>query len=770
MQAGKVTRRDPWLLQPDGFETLSNCRIKRGVLEKRRGFAFYGQILAIDTTTLDPTLQTNPVMGIFNHLSGTTENLLAADQDRLNEYVSGRPVNKTISAVADLGGSPNRVRFTTAAVHGLTADEIGTIVGDSDWNGTHRIENVSDTTHFDIEHAASDTVVDSGTAISQEAFTDLTENKIKFKKDTSMTSPAVGVVIESADTIYSGAGFAEVLAVLTDYGTFAANTAYGTIIFKRGTHSGTFTDGEKLQYFTLAFTSGGTHEVLVGDTLTGATSGSTCVVTKITLSSGTWAGGDAAGTFHLRLQSAALQSENLNEGANNNVCTIASDSTQVIVALCNGTNSDEAFTGDNTDFFWSENWDHDGASDITYITNNQNPIQIYNGTHLRQLSIDIGTDAARVGDNDINSCLLVIVFKERVIIFSTNENGVDYFQRARWSGVKQPFSWPTANFKDAPTSDIIKSVDFIGDELYVWFERSTWRFTWTGDSTNPFEWERVSDTEGAVAQMSLVTQDDRQFAVGAARIQLSNGRDVVAADSLIPDFVLDWNQDSLPYSNSLLLDEEKHILMSYASEDATAHGDGNVYPDRAVVINYEDNNFATYGLPIHTMGFSNVESDLTWDDVAEAWKDIDYSWNAGQAKSGFPTTLMGNHAGKIFQLNFSGSDDTAAIEFEAVGGRWNPYTKKGHKAKLGYIEFLVDVDASVTFDVLNYINTDATAFQTKTITCDAVRGSDVKAWKRVDVFAIADFHRIKITNNATNNRPRIHAIVPYFQDAEGRLN
>lgn len=78
---------------------------------------------------------------------------------------------------------------------------------------------------------------------------------------------------------------------------------------------------------TIAFTSGGTHEVLENDTLTGATSGATAVVKRIILSSGTWAGGDAAGTFVLYSQSGTFQSENLNEGANSNVCTIAGNST-----------------------------------------------------------------------------------------------------------------------------------------------------------------------------------------------------------------------------------------------------------------------------------------------------------------------------------------------------------------------------------------------------------------------------------------------------------
>ena len=704
MRVGKMMALNPWLFPQDAFETLRNCHLRDGVLEKRRGHSLFGQVVAISTTSLDPTLQTNPVMGIFNHLSGTTENLLIADKNRINSFVSSRPANKVLTAVADLGGSPNKVRFTSAS-HSFTADEIITISGDADWNGTYRVENVSDANHYDIEHAASDTVVDSGTTATQEAFTDLTKNKIRIKPTDGVnadqdTQPGTGVTITG---VTSGASATLIAGgAIADYGAFGLGTAFGTLIFDKGTvASGPFLAGEQLN------------------------------------SSGVLDTGDIYG-----------------------------------YALA--ANSDEAFTGDNTNFFWTENWDHDGVSNFTYIANNKDPIQIYNGTHLRQLSIDIGLDAARAGVNDVNSALLVIVFKGRIVIFCTNENGSDHFQRARWSTIKDPFSWLTSNFKDAPTSDSIKSIDFIGEELYVWFERSVFRFTSTGDSADPFEWERVSNVDGTVAQMSLVTKDDRQYALGVSRLQVSNGRDILQADKKIPDFTLDWNQDSLPFSNGVLLDEERQIFISYASSDALSDDadqpdDGNVYPDSILVLNYEDFGFATYGLPINTFGFSSIESDLVWDDISDAWEDIDFSWNAGQAKSGFPTTLFGNHLGKIFQMNFGGSDDGSAIEFNAIGGQWNPYVKEGHKAKLGYIDFLVDVDASVTFDVKSFLNTDGTQFQTKTITCDSLNGSDDIVWKRMDVYAVANFHRIEITNNASSNRPRIHAIVPYFEDVGGRL-
>lgn len=76
---------------------------------------------------------------------------------------------------------------------------------------------------------------------------------------------------------------------------------------------------------SVAFTSGGTYQVVPGDYVTGATSGAVGQVVSLTLSSGTWAGGDAAGTFILDNVVGTFQSENLNVGTNLNVATIGGD-------------------------------------------------------------------------------------------------------------------------------------------------------------------------------------------------------------------------------------------------------------------------------------------------------------------------------------------------------------------------------------------------------------------------------------------------------------
>lgn len=78
---------------------------------------------------------------------------------------------------------------------------------------------------------------------------------------------------------------------------------------------------------TLAYTSGGTYEVKPGDTVTGATSAATAIIVQSPVSSGSWAGGDAAGTFIFQDQVGTFVGENLNVGANLNVCTVAGNST-----------------------------------------------------------------------------------------------------------------------------------------------------------------------------------------------------------------------------------------------------------------------------------------------------------------------------------------------------------------------------------------------------------------------------------------------------------
>jgi hypothetical protein len=88
---------------------------------------------------------------------------------------------------------------------------------------------------------------------------------------------------------------------------------------------------EFLQYTErdLPYTSGGTTQIVAGDWIVGATSTAFAEVVSVTLTTGTWAGGDAAGTFRIRSQHGTFASENVKVAGGTNDATIAANSSIV---------------------------------------------------------------------------------------------------------------------------------------------------------------------------------------------------------------------------------------------------------------------------------------------------------------------------------------------------------------------------------------------------------------------------------------------------------
>jgi hypothetical protein len=73
--------------------------------------------------------------------------------------------------------------------------------------------------------------------------------------------------------------------------------------------------------WSIAFTSG-SREPVAGDTFTGATSDATGVVESVTVSSGSWAAGNAAGSIKFRRRVGTFAAENIDIGSESNVATV----------------------------------------------------------------------------------------------------------------------------------------------------------------------------------------------------------------------------------------------------------------------------------------------------------------------------------------------------------------------------------------------------------------------------------------------------------------
>ena len=130
----------------------------------------------------------------------------------------------------------------------------------------------------------------------------------------------------------------------------------------------------------VAFTGGGAYEVLEGDTITGATSTETATVERVQVTSGSWAGADAAGWLIISSKSGVLQSENLNVGANLDVCTIGGDAAAATLA-----------PGGRLDFDLS-NFADPAGSERVYCADGVNPCYEFDGTVFAKIRTGMTTD------------------------------------------------------------------------------------------------------------------------------------------------------------------------------------------------------------------------------------------------------------------------------------------------------------------------------------------------------------------------------------------
>lgn len=143
----------------------------------------------------------------------------------------------------------------------------------------------------------------------------------------AMYNNAAADIYRSDIAAVPGSGPIRGLAYLNDVTYAFRNNAGGTAcaIYKSSSSGWTAVSLGR----ELAFTSGGTYEIAEGDTITGATSGATAVVTRVLLESGSWSAGTAAGKVVFASQTGTFQAENLDVGANLNVATIAGDSSAI---------------------------------------------------------------------------------------------------------------------------------------------------------------------------------------------------------------------------------------------------------------------------------------------------------------------------------------------------------------------------------------------------------------------------------------------------------
>ena len=746
MKAGEVTARRPWLLARDAFELLENCHLKDGVLEKKKGYAPIGQnvaddqvhqMQATDSEAGTTAAHTGTVMGLLNQDLDGSVTLLVASTTRANRY---SPATDPPTMV-DL--TRNRIDFD------FTGQDFVPAVDDVITNGGDGVDLVTN------GGFATDTDWTKGTGWT------IAGGKLVGTATTDNASPTVPIL-----TVGKWYKITFTISVQTG-GTVAIDCGSGTAGTARST-AATFTEYLQCTGSTDLLINGGTawtgtiDDVIVEEIAVGT-------IEKIFVRGTGTLGTNAEGGILFK-----------NDGSRSGDFTAGDTLRELTGGALVGTlgnavaaDSDRLFTGTDLDFFRGADWNN-----ILYFCNGDvsDGIWQFDGTHYWERWIDLDVEGGP--DNDVTGAKHIFIYKGRIVILNTTERGSTYRQRARWSETNLPGTWKDSKYVDAPTDHTIRAAAFIDRDLVVWFDRSTWKLVYTADPTLPFEWERIDDERGLIAPYSLVARGIEQWGLGRSRVLHTDGRFVKTADFQKPNFIKEQIAPGKEaYSFGLYFDDLQQYMITYVAnndlgapdivgEPPTADATNDGKPQHLLVYSLNEKNFATYAYNVHCLGQTYATRDVRLDDIEGLLDDLDYSFDTAEPAGSRQLLIFGDRAGKVFEFNVGDDHDGSAFSFQAKTGRWNPYLAENKQVHCQKLMLLVERHESATLDIDHFINTDNVALQTWSNL--AFTGTDLDketVWLTITVNATGNWHRFRFYNSAANNRPRIHAIVPFFRPA-----
>jgi hypothetical protein len=312
------------------------------------------------------------------------------------------------------------------------------------------------------------------------------------------------------------------------------------------------------------------------------------------------------------------------------------------------------YTGNKFQFFTWVNYASATSTPRLLFSNNQDPIQQYDGTAITNYAYTL-TGVA------VLTCSYMVNMKDRLILLRTTEDGTIFPKRIRISGTGAnsdvfDSSATGAGFIDIPDGTWIQGASFNRDDLIIFTETSTWVLKYTGNDTTPFVLDKIDESRGSDATFSAITYLNRTSAASKRGLIISDGYRVERQDTLLPDFSfneVDGTNFALCFAGSVDADRDHYLIYPPAGQEISK---------RILITNYEEDNYATYRLPLSCMGNYITSFTITWNDLLSYpnWDALaaDYGdWNSFAYNSGAPFSVGGGHKGEIWKLSVTESED-----------------------------------------------------------------------------------------------------------------
>ena len=279
------------------------------------------------------------------------------------------------------------------------------------------------------------------------------------------------------------------------------------------------------------------------------------------------------------------------------------------------------FTGSDSQFFNITNWmGTQFYNTYLFVTNNvaADGMWYWDGTTWTAWAPKFLV-AGAANRNVINTCRLIVPFKDRLWLLGTTETDAAgaahvYQNRARDSHNGSPLAasaWYEPNevgytgggWIESSTEEEIISSEFIKDRLIVFYERSTWELAYTGNQIQPAVWQKINTELGSESPQSSVPFDKAILTVGTTGIHACNGSNVVRVDDSIPDEVFRMrNENAGPFRVGGIRDyivELVYWTIPYIIDNAFS----KTFPNKVLVFNYNENTWALNDDSITSFGY-----------------------------------------------------------------------------------------------------------------------------------------------------------------------
>jgi hypothetical protein len=286
----------------------------------------------------------------------------------------------------------------------------------------------------------------------------------------------------------------------------------------------------------------------------------------------------------------------------------------------------------------------------------------------------------------IQTCRLIIPFKNRLVLLNTIENngaGVNkaYPNRARFCFNGSPLAvnaWyepdeqdnagntgAGGDYLDAATEEQIISAQFIKDRLIVFFERSTWEIAYTGNDLQPFLWQKINTELGSEAQNSSVPFDKEILTVGNTGVHACNGANVARIDQKIPDEIFDLKNKNLGVQRVCGI-RDYFTECVYWAFPASFTDDSFVYPNRVLQYNYQNNTWAVLDDVITAFGYWQQDRGVTWASSQTTWEESNFEWNSGELQQQFRDIIAGDQQGFMFIVRPDDSRNAMSMQITNI--------------------------------------------------------------------------------------------------------